>query len=508
MNFLELLDGVEYVAQQGDLSISGLDYDSRRVKPGWCFVAMRGESTDGNRYIGAALQAGAVAIVSDSLPPRGDVPWAQVQHGRRALARLSANFYGRPAEKLAITGITGTNGKTTTSFLLNAMLRAGGRKSALVGTVEYRIEDEQFPAPHTTPEGLELNQFFARAVGAGCTEAVMEVSSHALEQQRVFGVPFDVAVFTNLTRDHLDYHKTMEDYFASKAILFQGSGTGPPRMAVINVEDEYGRRLIDLCKKRSDVITYGMYGGDYHAKDVWVEAAGTRFALVTPGGEHAVWTPLLGRVNVLNVIAASAAAMARNIEPRAILDAVYKLDCVPGRFQRVDAGQPFTVIVDYAHTDDALRNLTSVAKDFLAQRGDKGRLITVFGCGGDRDRSKRPLMGEAAGAGSDFVVLTSDNPRSENPIDIMNDALAGLQRSGTGYTLEPDRRKAIALAIAEANSGDIVLIAGKGHEKVQVTQSGTLPFDDIEEARKALQAAGYSASTAEKTAAEARSAKP
>ncbi len=508
MNFLELLDGVEYLAQRGDPRITGLDYDSRRIKPGWCFVAMRGESTDGNRYIETALKAGAVAIASDSLPPRGHIPWAQVQHGRRALARLSANFYGRPAEKLAITGITGTNGKTTTSFLLNAMMRAGGRKSALVGTVEYRIDDENFPAPHTTPEALELNQFFARAVEAGCTEAVMEVSSHALEQQRVFGVPFDVAVFTNLTRDHLDYHNTMEDYFSSKAILFQGSGTEPPRVSVINVEDEYGKRLIQLCKKRTDVVTYGMSSGDFHAQDVSVEAAGTRFNLVTPTGDHAVWTPLLGRVNVVNIMAAVAAATARNLEPATILDGVLTLDCVAGRFQRVDAGQPFTVIVDYAHTDDALRNLTEVAQDFLAQRGGKGQVITVFGCGGDRDRSKRPLMGEAAGTGSDLVVLTSDNPRSENPIDIMNDALAGLQRSGTRYTLEPDRRKAIALAVAEANPGDIVLIAGKGHEKVQVTQSGTLPFDDIEEARKALQAAGYSDPTSTRMAMEARPAKP
>ena len=324
MNFIELLDGAEYLAQQGDPPIAGIDYDSRRVRPGWCFVAMRGESTDGNRYIDAALNAGAVAIVSDSLPPQNDVPWAQVQHGRRALARLSANFYDRPAEKLAITGITGTNGKTTTAFLVNAILRAGERKSALIGTVEYRIEDERYSSPHTTPEALELNQFLARALKAGCTEAVMEVSSHALEQQRVFGVPFDVAVFTNLTRDHLDYHKTMEDYFSSKAILFQGSGTEPPRVAVINTEDEYGKRLIQLCKKQSDVMTFGISSGDFHAKDVSVQAGGTRFNLVTPSGEYAVWTPLLGRVNVFNVVAAAAAAMARNIEPNAILDGIHK----------------------------------------------------------------------------------------------------------------------------------------------------------------------------------------
>ena len=491
MNFLELLDGAEYLAQQGDPPIAGLDYDSRRVQPGWCFVAMRGETTDGNQHIDAALNAGAVAVVSDSLPPRPGVAWAQVVHGRRALARLSANFYGHPAERLFITGITGTNGKTTTSFLLNAMLRKGGRKTALVGTVQYRIEEETYPAPHTTPEALELNQFFARAVTAGCREAVMEVSSHALEQQRTYGIPFDVAVFTNLTRDHLDYHGTMENYFASKTILFMGSGTEPPRSAVINLDDEYGQRLMKLCKRQTEVITYGMNGGDFHAKDVSIEANGTRFTLVAPGGEYPIWSPLLGRVNVFNLLAASAAAYARNVEPRAIAEAAYELDRVAGRFERVNVGQPFTVIVDYAHTDDALRNLTALARDFVAQRGEAGRVITVFGCGGDRDRSKRPLMGEAAGSGSDFVILTSDNPRSENPLDIMNDAMPGLQRSGVKYVLEPDRRKAIALAIHEAQPGDVVLIAGKGHEKVQVTGTGPVPFDDIDVALAALHAAGY-----------------
>lgn len=491
MNFLELLDGVGYLAQQGNPSIAGLDYDSRRVQPGWCFVAMRGESTDGNQYIDTALKAGAAAIVSDSLPPRAGIAWAQVEHGRPALARLSANFYGRPAEKLSISGITGTNGKTTTSFLLNAMLRAGGRKTALVGTVEYRIEDQRYPAPHTTPEALELNQFLARALQAGCTEAVMEVSSHALEQQRVYGVPYDVAIFTNLTRDHLDYHDTMEKYFEAKALLFQGSGTEPPRVAVINIDDEYGRRIIKLCKKQQEVFTYGMGSGDFHAEDLIIQSNGTKFTLVAPSGTYPIWSPLLGRVNVYNLLAAAAAAYARSIEPKAIADAAFQLDRVDGRFQRVDVGQPFTVIVDYAHTDDALRNLTALARDFLAQRGGGGRVITVFGCGGDRDRNKRPLMGDAAGAGSDFVILTSDNPRSENPIDIMNDALPGLQRSGTKYTLEPDRRKAITLAIDEAKAGDIVLIAGKGHEKVQVTGAGTVPFDDIEEATKALLTAGY-----------------
>ena len=432
MNFLDLLDGAEYVAQQGNPPIAGLDYDSRRVKPGWCFVAMRGDTTDGNQHIDAALSAGAVAIVSDSLPPRPDVAWAQVVHGRRALARLSANFYGRPAEKLFITAITGTNGKTTTSFLLNAMLRKGGRKTALVGTVEYRIEEESYPAPHTTPEALELNQFFARAVAAKCTEAVMEVSSHALEQQRTYGIPFDVAVFTNLTRDHLDYHGTMENYFASKTILLQGSGTEPPRAAVINLDDEYGQRLIKLCKKQTEVITYGMNSGDFHVKNISVETNGTRFDLVMPSGEHPVWSPLLGRVNVFNLLAAFAAAYERNVSPAPW----WKQPMIWTGLRSLRASRCGATL----HGDRGLRahgrrsaQLDRAGPGLLAQRGGAGRVITVFGCGGDRDRSKRPLMGEAAGSGSDFVILTSDNPRSENPLDIMNDAMPGLQRSGAKY---------------------------------------------------------------------------
>ena len=493
MNFLQLLHGAEYLDERGDPPIVGLDYDSRCVKPGWCFVAMKGEHTDGNFYIDQAIANGAVAIVSDSLPPREGIAWARVPHGRRALARLSANFYRHPAEKLRNIGITGTNGKTTTSFILSRMLRAAGRKIALVGTVEYRIGDETFPAPHTTPEALELNRLFARAVHGGCTEAVLEVSSHALEQQRTFGIPFEVAVFTNLTQDHLDYHGTMESYFQSKVILFNGLGVEPPQSVVINLDNEYGRRLLKLCAKRHEVITYGLTSGDFHAKDLKVSSNGLGFKLVTPQGELPIWSPMLGKVNVYNLLAAAAVAYSRHVEPSAISEAADQIAHVAGRFQKVDLGQPFTVIVDYAHTDDALRNLTAVAHDFLHQRGGPGRIITVFGCGGDRDRAKRPLMGDAAGSGSDFVILTSDNPRSEDPTAIMNDALPGLQRTGVRYVLEPDRRKAIELAIHEADTGDMVLIAGKGHEKYQVTRDGEVPFDDAEVAHRALQRAGYAA---------------
>ena len=494
MNFLQLLDGAEVLAQSGNPSVSGLEYDSRRVKSGDAFIAMRGETSDGNKFIDKAINAGAVAIVTDSASekPRERVAWAQVPHGRRALARLSANFCKRPAEGLALTGITGTNGKSTSAFLLEAILRAANRKSALIGTIEYHVAGKILPAPHTTPEALDLNRILAEALGNGATEAVMEVSSHALAQQRVHGIPFDVAVFTNLTRDHLDYHHTMEEYFDAKRILFEGCGTDPPRVVVLNAEDEYGQKLAKLSKKQgSEVLLYGLNSGDLHAGKVDIASRGTRFDLVTPEEVLPVFSPLIGKVNVYNILAAAGAAYARACKPEEIAKGIALLARVPGRFERVDCKQPFTVVVDYAHTDDALRNLTSLAREFVQQARQKGRVITVFGCGGDRDRAKRPLMGEAAGRGSDFVILTSDNPRSEDPLAIINDAMVGLQRSGAKYKVEPDRKMAIAFAIREAAPGDIVLIAGKGHEKVQVTSKGSIPFDDVEVARNALRDAGY-----------------
>jgi len=499
MTFQQLLQGAEVLSQSGNAGVAGVEYDSRRVRPGTVFVAMKGESSDGNRFIDQAIAAGAVGVVTDSASeiPRPSVAWAQVVQGRRALARLSANFYKRPAERIANTGITGTNGKSTTAFLIESILQAAGRKTALVGTIEYHVAGKVLPAPHTTPEALELNQLLAEGLSLGVTEAVMEVSSHALEQQRVFGIPFDVAVFSNLTRDHLDYHHTMEEYFRAKQVLFEGCGTDPPRAAVLNIDDEYGRQLLKFSKSKSAVVfSYGMTSGDFHAESVEITPRGTRFEMVTPNGTIAMWSPLIGKVNVYNVLAASAAGYARNCSSEAIAKGIFDLACVPGRFERVDCGQPFTVVVDYAHTDDALRNLTGLARDFVVQAGLKGKVITLFGCGGDRDRAKRPLMGEAAGSGSDFVILTSDNPRSEDPLAIMNDAQVGLQKSGAKYSMEPDRGKAIALALQQAAPGDIVLLAGKGHEKVQILKDGTVPFDDVEVARENLKASGYECKSA------------
>jgi UDP-N-acetylmuramoyl-L-alanyl-D-glutamate--2,6-diaminopimelate ligase len=499
MTFLELLHGAEVLEQRGNPRVGGLQYDSRLVRPGDGFVALRGGSMDGNKFIPQAIAAGAVAIVSDSPTeePREQAAWARVTHGRRALARLSANFYQRPGERLSITGITGTNGKSTTAFLVEAILAAAGRGSALLGTIEYHVAGRVLPAPHTTPEALELNRILAEAVAAGAAEAVMEVSSHALAQQRVFAIPFDVAVFTNLTRDHLDYHHTMEEYFACKRTLFEGCGTEPPRASVLNGDDPYGRSLLLLSRKRSSqVLRYGWASGDFHVQSVEIAPHGTRFDLVTPEKTIPLFSPLIGRVNVYNIMAAAAAGYARNCKAEDIAVGVAGLTRVPGRFERVDCRQPFTLIVDYAHTDDALDNLTALAREFVKAAGSRGRVITLFGCGGDRDRAKRPLMAEAAGRGSDFVVLTSDNPRHEDPLAIINDALVGLQRCGAKYKIEPDRRAAIVLAIHQARPGDMVLLAGKGHERVQVTGAGPVPFDDAEVARQALREAGYDCDTA------------
>lgn len=490
MNFQQLLDGAEILSQSGNAAIAGVEYDSRRVRPGTAFVAMKGETSDGNRFIDQAIAAGAVAVVTDSAAetPRPAVAWAQVAHGRRALARLSANFYKRPAERMLITGITGTNGKSTTAFLIESILHAAGRKTALVGTIEYHLAGKILPAPHTTPEALELNRLLSEGLGIGVTEAVMEVSSHALEQERVFGIPFDVAVFTNLTRDHLDYHGTMENYFRAKQLLFEGCGTDPPRAAVLNTDDEYGRQLGKLCKKKSSlVISYGLTSGDFHAESIEITSRGTRFQMVTPLGKIAMWSPLIGNVNVYNVLAASAAASARDCSAEAIAKGIFNLASVPGRFERVDCGQPFTVVVDYAHTDDALENLIRTAREL----NPKGRIITLFGCGGSRDRTKRPIMGELSGRLSDLSILTSDNPRQEDPLKIISDVVVGMQKSGGKYMIEPDRGHAVTLAIDEAQAGDIVLLAGKGHEDYQVFADHTTHFDDREEARKALRDRGY-----------------
>ncbi|HZC43998.1 MAG TPA: UDP-N-acetylmuramoyl-L-alanyl-D-glutamate--2,6-diaminopimelate ligase [Acidobacteriaceae bacterium] len=494
MPFEEVLRTVQLRERGGsNPQVSDVVYDSRKVTPGALFVAMQGGTTDGNRFLQNAVQQGAVALVTDSEPTwqkiRADHPElavAVVEHGRRALAEISANFFSHPERSLRLSGVTGTNGKTTTTYLLESMLRSAGRISILVGTIEYHVGCEVRNSPHTTPESRDLFQLFAEGVATGATEAVMEVSSHALEQGRVWGLHWDTAVFTNLTQDHLDFHGTMEAYFASKARMFTGdNGAPPPRVAIIHSEDEYGRRLVPMARAAGcEVVEFGLDRGDFRAAEIQLAANGTRFQMITPRGSVALHTHLPGPVNVLNLLAASAAAAARGLTHEEIARGVEAIAYVPGRFQTVDCGQPFTVAVDYAHTDDALRNVTRLARRLAAPRN--GRVITVFGCGGDRDRTKRPRMGAAAGEGSDLVVATSDNPRSEDPDAILEEILPGLAASGVRFEVEADRASAIRMAVHQAQENDVVVIAGKGHEKVQILRDRTIPFDDAEEARAAL----------------------
>lgn len=503
MQLNQVLAGMKFLRFRGpDPEVSGIEYDSRRVRPGSLFVAMKGGSTDGNRFVDAAAAAGAVAIVTDSKDtftqinerhPRITV--IEVRHGRDALAAVSSNFFGKPEVQLSLTGVTGTNGKTTTAFLTDAMFNSVSRKTVLVGTIECHVCGEVRNSPHTTPESRDLFELMADGVACGAGEMVMEVSSHALDQRRVAGLNFDVAIFTNLTRDHLDYHGTMEGYFEAKKKLFDGSQAKAPRAAVLNADDPYGVRFAAAARSAgAETWTYGLTHGDFRAGQIQMSASGMSFSLQTPAGVVPVRTKLTGRVNVYNLLAASAAAFARGLGVEEIGRGAAWLPCVPGRFQTVDCGQPFAVVVDYAHTDDALRNLLALAREFVAPH--QGKVITLFGCGGDRDRTKRPLMGRAAGEASDFVVLTSDNPRSEDPHTIIKDVLPGLEPTGTPFVAEPDRAAAIRRVLAKAHSGDIVLLAGKGHEKVQVLADRTIPFDDVEEAVAALAELGFRRKTA------------
>ncbi len=499
MTWNELIAEVACVgASSGsEAPVTGIEYDSRRVRPGSVFVAMKGGSTDGNRFIEKAISSGAGGIITDSahnfdhlLVYRPELPLAEVEHGRRALAQASAAFYGHPERKLATVGITGTNGKTTVAFLTEALLNAAARSTVLVGTIEYHVAGEVRPSLHTTPESRDLFELMAEGVARGATELVTEVSSHALDQGRAAGVNFDVAVFTNFTRDHLDYHGTMEKYFAAKRLLFDGSAYPAPRVAVINAHDHRAVELAEAARKAgAEVRTYGIAQGEWRAASHTLTPGGAVIDLETPAGAARVVSRLAGEVNILNLLAALAAAHARGVEFADLVRFVPLLQPVPGRFQPVNAGQPFTVIVDYAHTDDALRNLTWLARQMTAASG--GRVITLFGCGGDRDRTKRPKMGQAAGKGSDFVVATSDNPRSEEPTAILAEVEPGLKASGVKYIVEPDRAVAIQAALQMAKAGDVVLLAGKGHEKEQILAGHTIPFDDAEVALAALAGLGY-----------------
>jgi UDP-N-acetylmuramoyl-L-alanyl-D-glutamate--2,6-diaminopimelate ligase len=490
MNIGEILSGVRLrqpiAPELARTEITGLDFDSRRVAPGYLFFAFPGSRADGRQFAADAVSRGAAAVAcEDEAPPELAHLWIRVEHGRHALATAARNFYGKPDERVRLTGITGTNGKTTTSYLIDSVLREAGHITALIGTIEYHLAGRVLPAVNTTPESLDLIRLFAELERAGGTHATLEVSSHALALGRVYGLGFHTVVFTNLTRDHLDFHGDMDSYFAAKEKLFEGAGGPPPRFAVLNRDDPYTRQI--RTAPETEVLRYGMGSdADLRARHIASGFQGLRFEVQQGKTRFAVESPLIGRINVYNILAACGAGLSYGIPPETIARGIARLRAVPGRFERVDEGQPFVVVVDYAHTDDALRNVIAVARGLNPKR-----VITLFGCGGDRDRSKRPLMGRAAAEASDFVVLTSDNPRSEDPLAIMNDALVGIRRVDVPHVVEPDRHAAIARALMEAREGDIVILAGKGHETYQVLKDRTIAFDDRAVAREVLRGYGY-----------------
>jgi UDP-N-acetylmuramoyl-L-alanyl-D-glutamate--2,6-diaminopimelate ligase len=465
-------------------ALSGVAYDSRRVTPGSVFVALRGQHADGSAFAAQAIERGAAAVISEaSAPAASTVPWVQVTDARLALAHLAVAFHGDPSRRMQVVGITGTNGKTTTSYLLASIFEAAGIRCGLLGTVAYRIGDVVREATRTTPEAPDVQALLAEMVNAGCAACVMEVSSHALALHRVDGMTFAAAIFTNLTRDHLDFHANMEDYFQAKRRLFQLLPRDRP--AIVNADDPRAASLVDTAGVS---LTYAVNRpADVTPGPLSYSLEGLAFEIRTPRGPLQVRSALVGRPNVYNILAAAASAVALELPFDAIERGITALPQVPGRFQLVSAPQDdVTVVVDYAHTDDALRNLLETARPLAS-----GRIITVFGCGGNRDRTKRPLMGAVAGRLSDAILITSDNPRDEDPRRIIEEIRRGITpdtRRGSDQRIATivDRRQAIDEAIESAAPGDLVLVAGKGHEKYQVIGGQTLAFDDVEVARAAL----------------------
>jgi UDP-N-acetylmuramoyl-L-alanyl-D-glutamate--2,6-diaminopimelate ligase len=468
-----------------DRVVVDVTHDSRRVAPGSLFVAITGLRHDGNTFVGDAVAAGAVGVISEQPRPEGfEGAWLRVDDARRTLARAAAIVFGRPSEWLRLVGVTGTNGKTTTAYLIDRIIREEEGTSALIGTVANTVGRRSMKAERTTPEAADIQRILREAINEGCYSAVMEVTSIALELGRVDGLRFEVAVFTNLTQDHLDLHGTMEDYFAAKRKLFEGVVGPRPRWAVVNADDEYGRRLANEFD--GPIVRFGRNrGADVRAERWELSLDGLKLEASTPIGPIEIRSPLVGRPYVYNIMAAMSAALVLGFSARTIVRALSECAGAPGRFERIANTGGFAVVVDYAHTDDAVRKVLETAREVA-----RNRVITVFGCGGDRDRTKRAPMGLAAGTCSDIAILTSDNPRSEDPLQIIADAEVGLKAAGNPYTVIPDRREAIHRAIDEARPGDVVVIAGKGHEDYQIFADRTIHFDDREIAREALDARG------------------
>lgn len=498
MRLSQVVDGTGIALPAGspDPEITAVVHDSRKVIPGALFVCLPGQKVDGHSFAAAAAQAGAAALIVER---HVDAPGAillKTDSARKAMALAAANLHHRPGEKLVLAGVTGTNGKTTTTYLFEAIAQAAGKRPGVIGTVNYRFAGRTLSADHTTPESVEVQALLGAMVDAGCETAVMEVSSHALSLDRVHGLAFASAAFTNLTRDHLDFHADMEAYFAAKARLFR-ERLAPGAIATLNGDDAYGRRLYEELKR--DGVTAWRFStedstAELHAKNVQIGIEGIRATLVTPRGEAPIRSPLVGAHNLQNLLTAAGLALGAGLPIEAVAEGLSRSGGAPGRLERVDGPTGIVAFVDYAHTDDALRRAAAALREVAPKR-----LITVFGCGGDRDKGKRPLMGESAGNASDLTVVTSDNPRTEEPNSILEMIVPGVEKAGRtrlshdeakagadGFTVEVDRRRAIDLAVACARPGDVILIAGKGHEDYQILGTTKIHFDDREEARRAL----------------------
>lgn len=488
MYFRELVRELSPLASGGDLDrpVTGIAYDSRQVRPGYLFVAVKGMVTDGHRYIDDALKRGASCLLvqDEGAQPDDGTSWVRVENTRRDLGRVAAAFFGYPAERLHLTGVTGTNGKTTTTHLVSALYRLRG-PVGLIGTIHNRIGDQVLPVERTTPESSDLQELLHRMADEGVQRVAMEVSSHALSLYRVEGCRFRAALFTNLTQDHLDFHHDMNEYFQAKASLFLR--LEPEAVPVINIDDPYGARLSRMLGRRA--VTYGLKEGALvRAVDPGIGPRGTRFTVESAWGRFPLELRLVGKFNVYNALAAVALGLAEGFSAEEIAQAVSAVEGVPGRFEPVYRGQDFGVIVDYAHTPDGLDNVLLAARKITL-----GRVIAVFGCGGDRDRTKRPLMGRIGVEKADLAIITSDNPRTEDPLAILEDVEQGVRgvKDAARYVIVPDRREAIGRALEEAGTGDIVIIAGKGHEDYQIIGQTKFPFDDRKVAAEKLEAMGY-----------------
>jgi UDP-N-acetylmuramoyl-L-alanyl-D-glutamate--2,6-diaminopimelate ligase len=491
MQLKQLVATLKTVSVEGSLDreVAGIAYDSRRLTPGMVFVAIPGQRVNGQDFIQSAVDRGAVAVIYEG---NGFVPLRaakiKVTDAREALAQAAAAYYQHPGAILSLIGITGTNGKTTVSFMIKQILEAAGIKTGLIGTIRYQIGERIIPAQRTTPESLEIQQLLAQMLRAGCRACVMEVSSHALEQKRVWGVEFDVAIFTNLTQDHLDYHGTMDAYFSAKKKLFaRRPNHRQPRVAVINIDDAYGVRLAKETEAEV-VIQYGLErAAQFRATQIHLGSGWTQMQVQTPTETFGCRLPLIGRHNVYNALAAIGAGRALNIGAAHIQEALSGLPPVPGRVEKVELGQPFSVLVDFAHTDDALHNVLTALREITP-----GRLLLAFGCGGNRDTGKRPKMGKVAAQLADLTLITSDNPRKESAAAIASQIESGYRAMRTdGYRIELDRERAISELIGLAQPGDAVLIAGKGHETYQEFEDTVVPFDDRLHAQEILESMGY-----------------